>query len=107
MEWSLNESFNRDFDYHATKSEMAAAIISNCGAKSGRLDYIKKLQSFLKIHIFGKCGKTCPNTFKSNNQTADCREIISKVYMFYFAMENSLCTDYITEKVRMSLHFKL
>ena len=98
MEWSLNKSFDSEFDYHATKTEMAAAVISNCGASNNRLNYIKKLQQFMKVDVFGRCGQKCPDKYETTNQKANCKEIISKKYMFYFAFENSICTDYITEK---------
>jgi len=84
MHWALNESFSIDFNYHSTKIEFAAAVISNCG--------------YIKVDVFGKCGKKCPEYFRSSKQKAQCKEIIAKEYMFYFSFENSICTDYITEK---------
>jgi alpha-1,3-fucosyltransferase len=98
MHWALNESFSIDFNYHSTKIEFAAAVISNCGASSNRLNYIKQLQRYIKVDVFGKCGKKCPEYFRSSKQKAQCKEIIAKEYMFYFSFENSICTDYITEK---------
>jgi alpha-1,3-fucosyltransferase len=98
MSWSFNPSFDSTFDYHATKTQMAAAVISNCDANSNRLKYIKELQRFIKVDVFGKCGQKCPDKFEATDQTGDCKEIISKKYMFYLAFENSICTDYISEK---------
>ncbi len=98
MSWSLNNSFRQDFDYHSTKIDFAAALISNCNASSRRLEYISELSKLIKVDIFGKCGQNCPDYFRSTNRRGNCREIIAKEYMFYFAFENSICTDYITEK---------
>ncbi len=98
MDWSLNDSFKQDFDFHSTKSEFAAAVISNCEASSNRLDYIRRLEKLIKVDVFGKCGKKCPEYFRSTSNKGDCKDIIGKEYMFYFAFENSICTDYITEK---------
>jgi len=56
MDWSPNEKFNASFDFHGTKIDMAVALISNCGHldKSGRLEYIKKLQvkNFLRENFY-------------------------------------------------------
>jgi alpha-1,3-fucosyltransferase len=98
MDWALNDSFNQDFDFHSTKSDFAAAVISNCGGSSDRLNYIRRLEKLIKVDTFGKCGKKCPEYYRSTDLKGDCKDIIGKEYMFYFAFENSICTDYITEK---------
>ena len=66
----------------------ATALISNC---NGRLDYIRELQNYITIDIYGNCGEQCP-------QLVDCRAYISSLYKFFFVFENSICEDYITEK---------
>jgi alpha-1,3-fucosyltransferase len=99
MNWELNEAFNSSYDFYGNKSGFATAVISNCGGSSDRLNYIKKLQQFIKVDVYGKCGliKECPNKYK-NGQSGECRSILCHEYKFYFAFENSICTDYITEK---------
>ncbi|CAF3419354.1 unnamed protein product [Rotaria socialis] len=69
----------------------AAALISNCGGKSGRLTFIRRLQRHMDVKIYGRCGNQCP-------ENVDCREFIGKRYYFFLSFENSLCTDYTTEK---------
>ena len=98
MDWALNDSFKQDYDFHSTKSYFAAAVISNCGGSSDRLNYIRRLEKLIKVDLFGKCGKKCPEYYGSTNLKGDCKDIIGKEYMFYFAFENSICTHYITEK---------
>jgi alpha-1,3-fucosyltransferase len=90
---------NINYDFYGNKSGFAAAVISNCGGSSDRLNYIKKLQQFIKVDVFGRCGliKECPNKYK-NGQPGECKSILGHEYKFYFAFENSICTDYITEK---------
>ena len=90
IEWGNNDEFDANKDFTAGKSEVAAAIISNCNDKSKRLEFIKELNRTVPIHIYGKCGKPCP----VNN----CKEYIASKYKFYFSFENSVCKDYITEK---------
>jgi hypothetical protein len=96
--WQKNINFNKSYDFLATKSEFAAAVISNCNVQSDRTNYIKELQNYIKVDIFGKCGRQCPKHFKNNTPSTDCKEILGTDYKFYFAFENSICRDYITEK---------
>lgn len=71
-------------------TRLAATLISNCESK--RLLYINEVQKFTDVDIYGKCsGQECPND-------VDCRHYLSKLYKFFFVFENSICTDYITEK---------
>ncbi|KAK3602968.1 hypothetical protein CHS0354_016777 [Potamilus streckersoni] len=81
-------------DYRAifrAKKKFAAWIVSHCNAVSKRDDFVRLLQIYVPVDIFGHCGtKKCP---KKN-----CRENVGKEYKFYLSFENSLCKDYITEK---------
>lgn len=70
------------------KKKMALWFVSNCNAKSKRDVLVQVLQSNgVQVDIYGRCGK---GRIKQTNIIDD--------YMFYFAFENSLCEDYITEK---------
>jgi len=106
MYWELNETFNVNHDFYANKSEFATAVISNCGGTSNRLNYIKKLQQFIKVDVFGKCGRKCPMQYR-NGDLGDCKSILGHDYKFYFAFENSICTDYITEKFFAILKYNI
>lgn len=77
-----------------TKTKMAAWIASNCNdVPSRRHLLVKRLQEFFDVDIFGKCGTnlTCPHYPKK------CTQL--QKYWFYFSFENSICPDYVTEKV--------
>lgn len=70
------------------KRKMAIWFVSNCNPESKRDVLVQVLQSNgIQVDIFGRCGK---------GRTKET-DIIDE-YMFYFAFENSLCEDYITEK---------
>ncbi|CAH1786663.1 unnamed protein product [Owenia fusiformis] len=63
--------------------------VSHCNTKNKRMQFVKELQKHIKVDIFGKCGKPCARYRKCGTQP----------YMFYLALENADCKDYITEKV--------
>lgn len=98
LDWARNRSFDENWDYFEGKSKMAVALISNCGSKSGRIDYIESLRKYIKVDIFGTCGTPCVNR-------AECKSNLASEYKFYFAFENSYCEDYITEKFFEILKF--
>lgn len=79
-------------DWAVNKTHFAAWIGSNChNTQWPRQDFVRKLKKFIPLDTFGSCGtKKCPKNPK-------CGEILRK-YKFYLALENSHCTDYITEK---------
>ena len=98
--WQKNNNFNEDKDYLADKNEFAAAVISNCGDNSRRLDLIRTLQRSIPVKIFGGCGLPCEDKL-------NCKRNIAKKYKFYFAFENSVCNDYITEKFFEILNYDI
>lgn len=85
-------------DYHAIfkqKTKSVVWVVSNCFTESKREKYIRELGKYIDVDIYGKCGKSkCPK-----NSMSECHEFLSQRYKFYLAFENSLCKDYITEKL--------
>uniref|UniRef100_A0A1B0EUU0 Fucosyltransferase n=1 Tax=Lutzomyia longipalpis TaxID=7200 RepID=A0A1B0EUU0_LUTLO len=78
-----------------TKTRLAAWFVSNCKPASKRHNLVKVLQKHIGIDVYGKCGNfTCD--IKDSNH---CYEMVEEKYFFYFSFENSLCKDYLTEKV--------
>ncbi|XP_055880072.1 alpha-(1,3)-fucosyltransferase C-like isoform X3 [Biomphalaria glabrata] len=77
------------------KTKMAAWFVSNCDTPSQREQYVQVLQKYIEVDIYGKCGNlSCPRSAGS-----DCESLLGKSYKFYLSFENSLCLDYVTEKV--------
>ena len=74
------------------KTGIAAWLVSHCVTASKREIYVKMMQKYVNIDVFGKCS----NRYCSRN--TDCEKSIAKKYFFYISFENSLCKDYITEK---------
>nr|XP_027206511.1 alpha-(1,3)-fucosyltransferase C-like [Penaeus vannamei] len=78
---------------HATgKRKLVAWFVSNCRPPSGRDLVAKKLQDWIQVDVYGKCGPL------KCRQNALCMQMLEKRYKFYLSFENSLCLDYATEK---------
>ena len=72
------------------KTKFAAWVVSNCHTMSLREKIVEQMKAHgLEIDVYGGCGQQL---------TADPLEMINKSYKFYLGFENSLCSDYITEK---------
>ncbi|XP_041366031.1 alpha-(1,3)-fucosyltransferase C-like [Gigantopelta aegis] len=91
-------------DYYAiakAKTKLIAWFVSNCNTKSQRLKYVKLLQKFVPVDIYGECGSLkCPRY-----KEMECIEMLNTDYKFYLSFENSLCLDYVTEKLYRMLKY--
>ena len=95
--WQKSELIPSDMDYSKGKEKVVYAMISHCGLLRDK--YIKKLQEYIPVDVYGKCSKafhTIPKVCKPNSQECEDKK---KRYKFYLAFENSFCTDYVTEKL--------
>ena len=84
--------FQTDFN----KTKIAAWMVSNCKTPSKRIFYVRELQKHVNVDIYGKCG---PLSCGRKKRDFGCYKMIEKNYKFYLSFENSICEDYITEKV--------
>lgn len=79
-----------------TEEALAAAFISNCGARNFRLQALEKLESLkIKIDSYGSC-------HRNRDGRVDKVETLKR-YKFSLAFENSNEEDYVTEKFFQSL----
>ena len=89
----INES-KKNLHLAANKSKSVAWFVSNCYSHSRRENFIKELQKYITVDIYGACG-----TFQCGREKSDkCWEDVERDYYFYFSGENSCCKDYISEK---------
>ncbi len=84
------------------KTKLMTWVNSNCKTKSRREVFKTALENVGPevIEVFGGCRGSkpiCPRRQESCNFTKVWHELAQK-YTFYFAAENSLCVDYVTEK---------
>jgi hypothetical protein len=88
-------------NYAKGKTKMAAWFVSHCNSQmSRRIEMVKILQNYFQVDVYGTCGNlTCPKKQdKSFASSDECRDMVANNYKFYFALENSLCRHYVTEK---------
>ena len=79
------------------KKKLAAWLVSHCYTGGRRELLVQSLQKYIPVDSYGKCGDfKCPSH-------GDCREYLAKNYKFYLAFENSICLDYVTEKMYYNL----
>ncbi|ELU08205.1 hypothetical protein CAPTEDRAFT_110767 [Capitella teleta] len=85
------------------KRRPVAWVVSNCRTQSRREEYVKRLQKWIDVDVYGRCGNfTCTKDWQ--NADGDCLRMIGDKYNFYLAFENSFCKDYVTEKFFKMLH---
>ncbi|KRZ52897.1 Glycoprotein 3-alpha-L-fucosyltransferase A [Trichinella nativa] len=66
-----------------------------------------ELQKYIDIDIYGYCGsKKCKKTDQAYQEYDPCEMMFRKEYKFYIAFENTVCTDWVTEKTfnRINMH---
>jgi alpha-1,3-fucosyltransferase len=82
------------------KSIMVAWFASHQNPKGiPRDEYVRELQKYVRVDVYGKLGNfTCPIAFL-NYESDACNEILKKDYLFYLSFENSICPEYVTEKL--------
>lgn len=104
-----DDHYNRPFFRNASlhnlisgKRKMAAWFVSNCNlTPSKRMKVAKDMRNFIDVDIFGACGEL--SCSKKNHQ--QCQKMLEDDYKFYLSFENSLCQDYITEKVFSNMNY--
>ena len=92
---SAHPNKSSTFNYAAKKKHLVAWFVSNCRTPSRRETYVQLLGKHIDVHRYGCGGKYhCPRT---RSKTCDGR--LNDDYKFYLSFENSLCRDYVTEKL--------
>ena len=93
--WDLN--FERNSIRNKTK--LVAWFVSHCKTKGLREKYVSELKKYIKVDVYGKCGNhECPR------KTGDCDRLLDEQYKFYLSFENSICNEYMTEKLYRALN---
>ncbi len=96
------EPYRLKFPFSSRKRSVAW-VVSHCETGSKRELYTKRLQRYIDIDVYGRCGtRSCkPNT------RSFFTDIIPSKYKFYLPFENSICKDYVTEKLFRALQTEI
>ena len=86
-------------NYALGKSKKVAWVVSNCNTNSNREEYVGELKKYIEVDIYGRCG-----SFHCGRTSGNCFPYINATYKFYLAFENSICQDYVTEKLFRTLN---
>ena len=78
-------------------------FVSHCNDYNGRMKYVRLLQKYIGVDIYGECGDhKCGHTrsmgTKYRSDDDQCFDMVNRKYRFYLSFENALCRDYVTEK---------
>ncbi|XP_042872471.1 alpha-(1,3)-fucosyltransferase C-like [Penaeus japonicus] len=83
-------------NYAKGKTKMAAWFVSHCNlSEEEKCGLVDTLQQWIEVDIFGACGPLKCEL----SQQYECHKALNETYKFYLAFENSLCQDYVTEKL--------
>lgn len=84
-----------------SKTRKIAWFVSNCDTCSNREDYVAALQEHIPVDVYGSCGP-----LKCSDRSF-CYQMLEANHKFYLSFENSLCKEYITEKVFNVLNYHI
>lgn len=102
VEKAVDETPSAILDIVRGKSKLVTWFVSNCYAKSGRMEYVQELSKHIGVDVYGKCGTS------SCDRGSNCfSDVIEPNYFFYLSFENSFCDDYVTEKLMNPLRYNV
>ena len=94
---TINSNNNNNNDEITVKlskrKKLMVWFVSHCETDSKREKYIEELSKYIKVDIYGKCGRqeAC-----GERHTSNCVNVSMNEYKFYFAGENTICREYFT-----------
>ena len=68
---------------------MATWLVSKCTTPGRREQYVRKIQEYLDLDVFGKCGlRKLPKSDSDDEKQLDVYRKLLRPYYFYFSFEN-------------------
>ncbi|XP_077504305.1 alpha-(1,3)-fucosyltransferase C-like [Amblyomma americanum] len=85
------------------KKIMAVWAVSHCETFGKREDFVDDLRRHVQVDVYGKCG----NLSCSRQVRFSCYRKFAREYFFLLSFENTVCRDYVTEKLYMALLYDI
>lgn len=102
---SLEDDPRKNWSRFLRRPRLAAWVVSHCRTNSRRETYVRELRKYVPVSVYGRCGwMGCPKT--SRNRVCFAK-VLAPNYSFYLSFENSICADYMTEKVWNAMKYGL
>jgi hypothetical protein len=76
---------------------LCAVLISHRDRLSGRVEYVQELMRYINVHSYGRVLNN--RTFPGLDEGHSSKQKLLRSYKFALAFENSICRDYVTEKL--------
>ncbi|XP_077537542.1 alpha-(1,3)-fucosyltransferase C-like isoform X1 [Haemaphysalis longicornis] len=96
-------SFDRLKERWMHKKTMAVWPVSHCDTFGKREDFVEELQRHIHVDVYGKCGNySCSRSVRNS-----CHRQFASEYFFLLSFENTVCKDYVTEKLYFTLLFDI
>lgn len=84
------------------KTKLITWCASNCKVKF-RNAFVRLMKKYISVDVYGDCSRMFGAPAVCQRGSPSC-EVFLSTYKFYLALEESLCTDYVTEKYWGALH---
>lgn len=95
----LNTPDNNFYRRNLNKTKLVAWMVSHCKTPSKREGYVRELQKHIQVDIYGDCGSfQCAKNESHWLSQPECYLQLASTYKFYISFENSICSEYVTEK---------
>ena len=88
----------KSINYAQGKTKLVAWFVSNCHRLNGRLEYAERLQDFVTVDIYGKCG-TLNCAPEKTWQDDSCRDMVDKYFKSFSLFSNNYLTSQRYKKV--------
>ncbi|EAL65179.1 hypothetical protein DDB_G0284505 [Dictyostelium discoideum AX4] len=93
---------NNTLQPHQKSIPLANWFCTNCNSHSNRNEYVQELMKFIVVDSFGKCLKNMPTSnflSRGSGDPFERKRLFITRYKFTIVFENSICKDYVSEKV--------
>lgn len=90
-----------DMNFIKSRKKSVAWLASNCDRNDTRNKFVKKLNKYIPVDVYGSCGNmTCP-------ASGDCYRMLEKNYKFLLSLERFYCRDYTSDALLSAMEKNL